>query len=260
MDAVPRCLSDSQMKQAYGIDDDPAKDAMQTIGMRDLSWCISKQKGWYQTLLSKNWLRRQDDPDYKDCAGASGPDSVIAGCGRLLARGNENWTTVVWAAQVRGMAYQKKGDTERAGSDFAATLSAAKRGTADGQGPIVQEQDAHVWPSDLFSPQVGSSVVNLLGGASFELVLTRQFQRGLDAADLALKVIPTYTLALGNRAHALMFLGRLDEASSIYLGQHGNIQGKTWQQSTLDDFADFRKAGLTSPLMDEVEKAFAANK
>lgn len=65
----------------------------------------------------------------------------------------------------------------------------------------------------------------------------------------------------GNRAHALMFLGRTDEARAIYLAHRGEqINGKTWEQQTLADFAELRKAGLTNPLMDEIEKAFAADK
>jgi hypothetical protein len=34
----------------------------------------------------------------------------------------------------------------------------------------------------------------------------------------------------------------------------------TWEQQVLLDFADLRKAGLTNPLMDEIEKTFATTK
>ena len=260
-DAVPRCLSNRQINEAYATAKETAKEDVQKIVARDSSWCIAKQKGWYQTQYSKNWLRSQVDPDYKACATNSETKSIIAGCDRLLARSDQSWTTIAWALHRRGGAYLKRGDSERAARDFAALLGTAERGLVGGHGPILQEKANHVWPSDLYSPTDGRDIVDTVGGGSFGLILTRQFQPGLDAADLALELIPDFSLALGNRAHALMFLGRTKEASDIYLGKHNSlIGGKTWQQSTLADFADFRKAGLTNPLMDEVEKAFAVNK
>jgi hypothetical protein len=51
-----------------------------------------------------------------------------------------------------------------------------------------------------------------------------------------------------NRAHALMFLNRLDEARLLYLKYRGekNVQGgKPWETIILEDFAELRKAGLT---------------
>jgi len=58
-----------------------------------------------------------------------------------------------------------------------------------------------------------------------------------------------------------MFLGRVDEARTIYLsyrGQkaHSNKDG-LWEKVVLGDFAEFRKAGLTNPLMDEIQTLFA---
>jgi hypothetical protein len=64
-----------------------------------------------------------------------------------------------------------------------------------------------------------------------------------------------------NRAHALMFLGRVEEARALYLQYRGrkNVLGeKPWDAIVLEDFAELRQAGLTHPLMDEIEKAFTA--
>jgi hypothetical protein len=49
-----------------------------------------------------------------------------------------------------------------------------------------------------------------------------------------------------------MFLERTEEARDIYIifrGQksHGD---KSWEAEVLEDFADFRKHGLSNPLMD----------
>jgi hypothetical protein len=57
-----------------------------------------------------------------------------------------------------------------------------------------------------------------------------------------------------------MFLDRVDEARTAYLRYRGetNVQDdKTWETVVLEDFADLRKAGLTHPLMQEIEKAIA---
>ena len=44
-----------------------------------------------------------------------------------------------------------------------------------------------------------------------------------------------------------------------YHGQKSpEADGKSWEALVLADFADLRKAGLTNPLMDEIEKLFAA--
>jgi len=58
-----------------------------------------------------------------------------------------------------------------------------------------------------------------------------------------------------------MFLGRIDEARALYLkyrGQKDVLDGKSWEALILADFADLRRAGLSNPLMDEIEKLFAA--
>jgi hypothetical protein len=64
-----------------------------------------------------------------------------------------------------------------------------------------------------------------------------------------------------NRAHALMFLGRVDEARALYLANRGKktIGDKLWENVVREDFADLRKAGLSHPLMSEVAAAFAAS-
>jgi hypothetical protein len=59
-----------------------------------------------------------------------------------------------------------------------------------------------------------------------------------------------------------MFLDRVDEARALYLKYRGtkNVVGeKSWEAAVLEDFAELRKAGLTHPLMDEIEKQFAGS-
>ena len=58
-----------------------------------------------------------------------------------------------------------------------------------------------------------------------------------------------------------MFLDRVVEARALYLQYRGTkkVQDeKSWETVILEDFAELRKAGLTHPLMDEIEITFTA--
>jgi hypothetical protein len=61
-----------------------------------------------------------------------------------------------------------------------------------------------------------------------------------------------------NRAHALMFMGHDEEAKALYLAhkrEHvSDRDNKAWKQVIADDFEKLRKAGLTSPMMADIEK------
>jgi hypothetical protein len=91
--------------------------------------------------------------------------------------------------------------------------------------------------------------------------LARNFSSALEACDLAVSVAPDKIWLQANRAHALMFLGRADEARALYLRYRGekNVQnGKPWEPVVLENFAEMRKAGLIYLLMDEIKERFAA--
>ena len=105
------------------------------------------------------------------------------------------------------------------------------------------------------------SSIEAIGGLAYNFVLAHDFAKALEAADEAISLATDKIWFYTNRAHALMFLGREDEARALYLQYRGtkNVQDeKSWETIILDDFADLRKAGLTNPLMDEIEKQFTA--
>jgi hypothetical protein len=99
---------------------------------------------------------------------------------------------------------------------------------------------------------------------AFNLVLAREFTTALEAIDQTIAVAPDQIWLYANRAHALMFLGRLDEARTLYLTYRGQTlaerSGNSWETAVLEDFAQLRKAGLTNPLMDEIGNLFAPAK
>jgi tetratricopeptide (TPR) repeat protein len=56
-----------------------------------------------------------------------------------------------------------------------------------------------------------------IGGVAYKLVLAQNFARALEASDLVIPVTPDTIWFHTNRAHALMFLGHVDEARALYL-------------------------------------------
>lgn len=109
------------------------------------------------------------------------------------------------------------------------------------------------WRGDL------NDLTEKIGGIAFPLLLTGDFEDALLAVDQAISLAPDKIWLCTNRAHALMFLTRTDEARALYLkyrGQKNVSENKSWDLVILDDFAQLRTAGLANPLMDEIEKLF----
>jgi tetratricopeptide (TPR) repeat protein len=103
----------------------------------------------------------------------------------------------------------------------------------------------------------GEQTADALREVSWYALVAKEFTKPLAAADRARTLSPDNLSIEIKRVHALMFLGH-DEAKALYLAQKGNPipdeGNKLWEQDIADDFADFRKAGLTSPMMADVEK------
>jgi tetratricopeptide (TPR) repeat protein len=114
-------------------------------------------------------------------------------------------------------------------------------------------------PSNAVWQREKSNFVDHMGKLAFIFVLQGDFASALDASDQVIAVAPSVTRFYTNRAHALMFLGRLDEARAIYLQYRGtkNVQGeKPWETVVLEEFAELRKWKLDQPLMGEIEQKF----
>ncbi len=166
---------------------------------------------------------------------------------------NRQRDPVVWAlTQCRlGLALwtlgQRLGDNEKIGSGAAACREAQDTLTR-----LLKFRDK--LPS-AYAHDTGDK----MGTLAFYFVLMHDYQSALDGADGAMAAFPDLTWVNINRAHALMFLGRLDEARMIFLGHRGEIinGNELWETSVRTDFESMRRAGLNHPLMDEVELAFA---
>jgi tetratricopeptide (TPR) repeat protein len=117
--------------------------------------------------------------------------------------------------------------------------------------------------------------VHRIGLLASRLLEAGEFQRAKDFADAAIAeagspfwVTPknvfgnnsTNTTWIGVlRAHALMFLGHVDEARQYFLCFHSNkrVVLTSWETSFLQDFARFRELGFSHSLMADIEKRFA---
>jgi predicted Zn-dependent protease len=79
----------------------------------------------------------------------------------------------------------------------------------------------------------------------------------LTVAERAHALFPDDLSIETNRAHALMFMGHDEEAKALYLIHKGEVikaDNKLWEQIIAEDFAKFGKAGLTHPMMADIEK------
>jgi hypothetical protein len=92
------------------------------------------------------------------------------------------------------------------------------------------------------------------------LLLARDFATASQAVDSTIALAPGEIWLYTIKAHAFVMLGRTDEARAIYLKYRGqNVRdGRSWEAIVLEEFIELRKAGFTSPLMDEIEKPFAS--
>jgi tetratricopeptide (TPR) repeat protein len=119
----------------------------------------------------------------------------------------------------------------------------------------VSSDPAHMgWKADL------QNIAGAVNGVAFRFLLLGQFDRALEAVNIAVERAPDQTIFLANKALALMFLGRSDEARSIFDRYHAGPDASAangWDAVILKDFSDLRNAGRTNPLMDEIEKRFS---
>src|SRR5271166_2698492 len=119
-------------------------------------------------------------------------------------------------------------------------------------------------PDDLSRYRLASA----LGDLAFMLVLDSQFAEAQARCEEAQRLVneigdgiqktdrDNLVAIQGNLAHALLFHGHYDEALAIYRKYWDKpLNGKTFRDATLEDFAAFDKAGLTHPDLSRMKLA-----
>ena len=100
------------------------------------------------------------------------------------------------------------------------------------------------------------------GGAPWYALFAKEFSKALTVANRSHALFPTSLAIETNRAHALMFIGRDEEAKALYFAHKGEVSeqsNKLWEQIIAEDFAAFRKAGLTHPMMADIEREWGVS-
>ena len=86
----------------------------------------------------------------------------------------------------------------------------------------------------------------------------RDFAGALASTDAGKKLEASDLFLETNRAHALLFLGRTQEAEAIYLGNRGKKfdpkQEQTWEEAILKDFDELEAGGLTNPEVPRIRR------
>jgi len=171
---------------------------------------------------------------------------------RLVALDPSN---TLWQRHI-SISYEKVGSVLAAQGQLEDALTAFETSLALHVALVAKDRTNAQWQREL------QSVVDRTGGIAYRLVRAGDFAPALEATDRAMAAAPGQLWLSINRAHALMLLARVDEARALYLQHRGQTlqNGKTWEGMVLEDFIDLRKAGLTHPLMDEIEKRFAGGR
>jgi tetratricopeptide (TPR) repeat protein len=236
---VPRAATLTLLGKAEGLFDDMAQYGRPTPELR-------YRKAWMLIQFARNYEILGDTGKQRERATEA--HRLLAG---LAAEKPDDITY----QRDLSVAYDEVGDVLVAQGNLAEALKSFRDGLAIRERLAKADPNNAGWQRDL------QFTIGRIGGLAYKLVLVREFATALEVADQAIALAPNKIWIYGNRAHALMFLGRADEARALYLQYRGEqkVQGeKSWEAVTLEDFAEMRAAGLMHPLMDEIEKRFAA--
>ncbi|MBV9859629.1 MAG: toll/interleukin-1 receptor domain-containing protein [Alphaproteobacteria bacterium] len=182
-----------------------------------------------------------------DAAGALAAYRDSLATRRTLAQkdpGNTEWQRELAVSD------NKIGDVLRAQGDLARALVAYHEDLVIAEALAQKDPGNAGWQHHLASA---------LGDLAWTLVLDNQPQDALAAVNEALTHDPSLFWLQGNKADALLLLGRFEEAKAIYLGNKDKpINGKTFAEVVREDFAEMRKFGIDTPDMKRIEELLAS--
>lgn len=106
----------------------------------------------------------------------------------------------------------------------------------------------------------GPQTASALLAVSWYKLFARDFRGAVAASGRAATLSPD-PIYQTNKAHALLFLGRMREARALYLrykGKRVSEGGMLWEEAIRDDFKEFKQRGLKHRQMAEIEALLAA--
>lgn len=96
---------------------------------------------------------------------------------------------------------------------------------------------------------------------SFYQLFASDYEGVLESAKKGLKIDPEYLPLQTNHAHALLFLGRKEDAMAVYMKYRGKkIDGRLWETIILEDFDQLEKAGIRHEMIETLRKELGADK
>jgi len=208
---------------------------------------------WLLNLaINYDWLGRVLEKQSKLADALTAYRDGLADIERLVAADPSN---IDWQRR-QSISYNNVGNMLKAQDNLDDALKAYRNGLAISERFAAVDPNNKRWQDDL------QYSIGRVGGIARNCILARKFGAALEAADQAISLAPGQMWLYLNRAAALMFLDRVDEASALYLQYRGekNVDGaKSWETVVLEDFAELRKAGLSHPLMDKIENKFSTS-
>jgi hypothetical protein len=113
--------------------------------------------------------------------------------------------------------------------------------------------DTPAWRDRLAGKEAqDAKIAGKFGDFADRALYSGDFPQALRAVDLGLEFDPSLTWINVNRAHAYMFLGRLDDALDLHRRYRGKqtpiVRDVTWEKAVEEDFAKLRAAGLRAIL------------
>jgi tetratricopeptide (TPR) repeat protein len=137
-------------------------------------------------------------------------------------------------------------------------LALARRQVGDISGAVAAGKEQVSIARKLYAaPNVSAKdeLAGALGSLAYDLLLNHQVQNAAVLTEESIKLDPSAVWIKLNRAHAYLFLGRFDDAKHVYLEIKGEPlrDGLTFAQAIKDDFSEFRKNGINTPEMAEME-------
>jgi tetratricopeptide (TPR) repeat protein len=105
----------------------------------------------------------------------------------------------------------------------------------------------------------GAQTAQELLNSSWYAFHAKEFRKAVTVTNRAHALFPNNLSIESNRAHALMFMGQVEEAKALYLAHKGEVialksGNKLWEQVIAEDFVRLREAGLARSMMADIEK------
>jgi len=200
------------------------------------------------------WQRDKEIADNKigdAYAAQEKPDQALASYERAAAiaetLGNKNPSNIEWQNDLSYTANRLEAaeEAELKVHDAAAALAA-------GEAWLTLRRQLY---AEAPTKTAKSNLVDALGSVSFVLLLNHRPKDAFDRAAEALRLDPNALWVEANRAHALLFLGRFDEAKAIYLEDAAKPldDGRTFGAAVKADFAQFREFGIDTGDMQRIQ-------